>query len=131
MKKQRVVVVGNGMVGHKFIENLVNHASASDFDIVTFAEESRLAYDRVQMSSYFSGATAADLALTTGEYYQEHGVTVRLNEKVTEINKAEKYVVSESGHKESYDKLILATGSYPLYRQFRCQSATLPDLPNH
>jgi nitrite reductase (NADH) large subunit len=113
MKKQRVVVVGNGMVGHKFIENLVNHASASDFDIVTFAEESRLAYDRVQMSSYFSGATAADLALTTGEYYQEHGVTVRLNEKVTEINKAEKYVVSESGHKESYDKLILATGSYP------------------
>lgn len=113
MSKQRVVVVGNGMVGHKFIENLVNSPAASEFEIVTFAEESRLAYDRVHMSSYFSGATAADLSLTSRDYYIEHGISIRLNDKVTEIHPKEKYVVSEHGHKEPYDKLILATGSYP------------------
>jgi len=72
MSKQRVVVVGNGMVGHKFIDNLLQAENASDDQILTFAEESRLAYDRVQLSTYFNGATAADLALTTREYYREH-----------------------------------------------------------
>ncbi len=113
MSKQRVVVVGNGMVGHKFIDNLLQAENASDYQIFTFAEESRLAYDRVQLSTYFNGATAADLALTTREYYREHGVEVLTSDKVVEINSAEKFVVTESGHKQEYDKLVLATGSFP------------------
>ena len=101
MSKQRIIVVGNGMVGHKFKESLVSHANAADFDVVTFAEEPRLAYDRVQMSSYFTGSTAEDLSLTTQEFYDEHNILVHLNDKVTEINLDEKYVVSEKGVKES------------------------------
>ena len=64
MAKQRVVVVGNGMVGHRFIEYLLESAQADQFDIITFSEESRLAYDRVHLSAFFTGSTAADLALT-------------------------------------------------------------------
>lgn len=113
MSKQRIVVVGNGMVGHKFIDNLLEQGEGKDFEIVTCSEESRLAYDRVHLSAYFSGSTAADLALTSREYYQEKGVAYRLSDKVVEINAEEKYVVTECGHKEAYDKLVLATGSYP------------------
>ena len=113
MKKQRILVVGNGMVGHRFIDSLLELDEQSNYEIVTFSEESRLAYDRVHMSSYFEGSTAADLALTSREYYQEQGVKFRLNDKVAAINTADKTVVTESGHKESYDKLVLATGSYP------------------
>ena len=113
MSKQRVVVVGNGMVGHKFIDNLLQTERASDYQIFTFAEESRLAYDRVQLSTYFNGATAADLALTTREYYRDHDVEVLTSDKVVEINSEEKFVVTESGHKQGYDKLVLATGSFP------------------
>ncbi len=113
MSKQRVVVVGNGMVGHKFIDNLVNDSDADQYEIVTFSEEPRLAYDRVQLSSYFSGATAEDLAMTDGGYYNDKGVNFVLNDKVTELNTSENYVVTESGRKESYDKLVLATGSFP------------------
>lgn len=113
MTKQRIVVVGNGMVGHKFIENMLSDDKASDYDIITFSEEPRLAYDRVQLSSYFAGATAEDLMLTSEEYYQENGVYFVLNDKVAELKLEEKKVVTESGREEPYDKLVLATGSYP------------------
>ncbi len=113
MSKERIVVVGNGMVGHKFIENLLNHEKSSDYEIITFSEEPRLAYDRVQLSSYFAGATADDLMLTSETYYRENGVNYVLNDKVVELKPSESKVVTASGREESYDKLVLATGSFP------------------
>lgn len=113
MSKKRIVVVGNGMVGHKFVENLVQNERAGEFEVTVFCEETRLAYDRVQLSAYFSGATAADLALTDRDYYREHNVDVIMGDKVVTIDKGAKCVVSENGHKTFYDKLVLATGSYP------------------
>lgn len=112
MTKQRIVVVGNGMVGHKFIENIINDNSV-DYDLITFSEESRLAYDRVQLSGFFSGKTADDLALTDADYYHENGINFVLNDKVVELDTANNQVVTQSGRTESYDKLVLATGSYP------------------
>ncbi len=113
MTKERIVVVGNGMVGHKFIENMLAHEDAGQYDIITFSEEPRLAYDRVQLSTYFSGSTAEDLMLTSEKYYQDNGVNYVLNDKVVELKTTDKLVVTESGREEPYDKLILATGSYP------------------
>ncbi|WP_370978846.1 nitrite reductase large subunit NirB [Agaribacterium sp. ZY112] len=113
MSKQRIVVVGNGMVGHKFIDNLIGHEDAASYDVITFSEEPRLAYDRVQLSAYFSGSTADDLMLTSEGYYQENGVSYVLNDKVVSLDAAAKKVVTESGREEAYDKLILATGSFP------------------
>ena len=113
MSKQRIVVVGNGMVGHKFIENLLAHEKADDYEIVAFSEEPRLAYDRVQLSKYFSGSTAEDLMLTSEDFYKENGVNYVLNEKVTAVKHDENKVVVASGKEIAYDKLILATGSFP------------------
>ena len=112
MTKQRIVVVGNGMVGHKFIENIINDESVN-YDLITFSEESRLAYDRVQLSGFFSGKTADDLALTDADYYLENGINFVLNDKVVELDTANNQVVTQSGRTETYDKLVLATGSYP------------------
>jgi nitrite reductase (NADH) large subunit len=113
MNKTRVIVVGNGMVGHNFIDTITTSETANQYDIITFSEEPRLAYDRVQLSKYFSGSTAEDLALTTEAYYQEKGINYILNDKVVEINSEDKFVVTANGRKEFYDKLVLATGSYP------------------
>jgi len=63
MSKQRIIVVGNGMVGHKFIDTIITDDSV-DYEVITFSEESRLAYDRVQLSYFFSGKSVDDLALT-------------------------------------------------------------------
>ena len=109
--KQRIVVVGNGMVGHHFVEQL--YKSNANADITVLCGESRLAYDRVYLSSYFSGATPDDLALTTISEYASWGVNVITNAMVTDIHREEKKVSTSDNQHFSYDKLILATGSYP------------------
>lgn len=113
MSKKRIIVVGNGMVGHNFIATMAESDHASEFELITFSEEPRLAYDRVQLSKYFSGATAADLALTTESEYDDSGITYLKNEKVVEIDADNKTVTTSTGRIEGYDKLVLATGSYP------------------
>ncbi|AFU98448.1 nitrite reductase large subunit NirB [Simiduia agarivorans] len=113
MSKQRIVVVGNGMVGHKFIDNVVTSEHADNYQVITFSEEPRLAYDRVQLSKYFSGSTAEDLALTTEGYYQDNKVQYVLKDKVVDLDFDNKEVITASGRREAYDKLVLATGSYP------------------
>ena len=109
--QQRIVIVGNGMVGHHFVEQLIN--SQHDCHITVLSGEGRLAYDRVYLSSYFAGKTAEDLAMTTPETYQEWGVDARVNARVSDIDRTAKVVTLESGETFEYDKLVLATGSYP------------------
>ena len=113
MSKERIVIIGNGMVGHRFIEFLVGSEQSDDFEIITFCEEPRYAYDRVHLSAFFSGSTAEDLSLVEDGFYDQHGVTVHLNDKAISIDRDNKTVKSAQGLEVSYDKLILATGSYP------------------
>ncbi|MEP0355054.1 nitrite reductase large subunit NirB [Paraglaciecola sp.] len=115
-QKMRVVVVGNGMVGHYFVDELIKANKADDntqIDITVLSAEPRLAYDRVHLSEYFSGKTADELALTTPEYYEQNSINFALSAKVVNINKLAKTVTTESGDVYEYDKLVLSTGSYP------------------
>lgn len=111
-RKQKVVVVGNGMVGHHFIDQLISHNN-DDFQVVTFSEESRLAYDRVMLTSYFIGNTADDLALTSSQAYDEQGVEYFIDTQVVDIDRDKKTLITATDQIISYDKLVLATGSYP------------------
>ncbi|MEZ9895967.1 nitrite reductase large subunit NirB [Vibrio breoganii] len=111
MKKQRVIVVGNGMVGHKYIETLLQQ-KRDDIEIITFSEEPHLAYDRVHLTSYFTGG-AKELALADEGYYTDNGVKFVVSDKVVKLDTDAKQVITESGSIEQYDSLVLATGSFP------------------
>ena len=111
MSRPELVIIGNGMVGQSLLEALV--AVDHGYNITVFCEEPRPAYDRVQLSSWFSGATTEDLALTTTAFFDEHGITLRLGERVERIDREAGTVVSSNGDTLPYDKLVLATGSYP------------------
>ena len=106
----RVVVVGNGMVGHHFVENLIN--SGQPAHITVLSGEPRLAYDRVHLSSWFTGSRAEDLALTDEATYQQWGINYVLNAKVEGIDRSQKLVTTQQ-QSYHYDVLVLATGSYP------------------
>ena len=106
----KVLVIGNGMVGHHFVEQLV--ASEYPCDITVLSGENRLAYDRVYLSSWFTGATAADLAMTDEETYTKWGVNFKLNARVESIDRKNK-TVSTKTDTFNYDVLVMATGSYP------------------
>ena len=114
-----VVVVGNGMVGHHYVEQLVS--SNIEANITVIGGEPRPAYDRVHLSEYFAGRSPEDLALTTREHYQEIGVSAHFGDPVVEIDREAKTVSTEGGQRFSYDKLVLATGSYPF----------VPPVPGH
>lgn len=111
-KKQTLVVIGNGMVGHNFLENLVASDIKDTFDIVTFCEEKRPAYDRVHLTEFFSGKTAEELSMVTEGFFDNNNIKIHLGDKAAAINKTNKFVTSAKGVEVSYDKLILATGSY-------------------
>jgi nitrite reductase (NADH) large subunit len=113
MAKKNLVVIGNGMVGHKFLERSIQLGATQDWNLITFCEEPRLAYDRVNLSGYFSGQTAADLSLVEPEFYQENGVRVHLGDRATQIDPTTQTVTSANGQTVTFDKLVLATGSYP------------------
>jgi nitrite reductase (NADH) large subunit len=106
----RVVVAGNGMVGHKFVETLLA-ADASRFQVTVFGEESRTAYDRVGLSSFFDGSTADELSLVADGAYD--GIDVFLGDRIVTIDRECQKVVAASGAVVGYDTLVLATGSHP------------------
>ena len=67
--KKTLVVIGNGMVGQHFLSSLAASPAKDDYEIVTFCEEPRAAYDRVHLSAFFSGKTAEDLSLVEPGFF--------------------------------------------------------------
>ncbi|HEV3010008.1 MAG TPA: nitrite reductase large subunit NirB, partial [Burkholderiales bacterium] len=107
----RVVVIGNGMVGQRFLEELARRSPGAE--ITVFCEEPRPAYDRVQLTTFFSGKTASDLSLVEKRFFEKANVTLRLNDPVLAIDPAAKRVRSARYRDVPYDKLVIATGSSP------------------
>lgn len=111
-QRQKLVIVGNGMVGHHCVEQLIERGALARFEVRVFGEEHQRAYDRVHLSEYFSANDAEALALGEAGLYAEHGVILQLGEAVLEIDRERREVVTAQG-RYGYDQLILATGSYP------------------
>jgi nitrite reductase (NADH) large subunit len=119
--KRSLVVIGNGMVGQHFLASLVASQVKDSYHITTFCEEPRAAYDRVHLSAFFSGKTAADLALADQDFFAANGITLHLGDKADHIDRNSKTVTSALGVTIAYDTLVLATGSYPF----------VPPVPGH
>jgi len=113
MSNHSVVIIGNGMVGHRFIEELMDKAAPGQFSLTVFCEEPRVAYDRVHLSAYFAHHTAEKLSLVREGYYEKHQVNLLLGERAMTINRDEKRVHSSTGRVVHYDTLVFATGSVP------------------
>jgi nitrite reductase (NADH) large subunit len=107
----KIIMIGHGMVGHKFIESVLEQAG-DDIEITILAEEPRLAYDRVHLTEYFSGKSAKDLTLCRSDFADAYGIDLRLGTKAVSINQHTRTVNTQHGEELTYDKLILATGSY-------------------
>jgi nitrite reductase (NADH) large subunit len=109
--KEKLVVIGNGMVGHNFLENLMASEIKENYEVITFCEEPLVAYDRVHLSEYFSGKSADDLSLVEDGFFENNNITLHMGDKAISINRENKTVVSEKGVEIAYDKIVLATGS--------------------
>ncbi|MCX7250270.1 MAG: nitrite reductase large subunit NirB [Burkholderiales bacterium] len=107
-----IVVIGHGMVGHKFLESLAE-AGLREAQVTVLCEEPRPAYDRVHLSEFFAGKSAEDLSLVEPGFFERTGISLRLAAQAASIDRAARLVTTRSGEQLPYDKLVLATGSSP------------------
>lgn len=119
-KKRRVVVIGNGMVGQRFMENMLKLDTEGKCTVSTFCEEPRAAYNRVKLTSYFETRDPSALSMTSDfdddgktAWYDENGVELLLGDKATAIDTETKTITGASGKTIPYDVAVMATGSFP------------------
>ncbi|MGJ7558813.1 nitrite reductase large subunit NirB [Variovorax sp. RB3P1] len=108
----KIAVIGHGMVGHKFLEQL-HELQLAQAEVTVLCEEPRAAYDRVHLSEFFSGKTADDLSLVEPGFFERSGFTLRLAARAVAIERRNNTVTTADGEVVGYDKLVLATGSSP------------------
>lgn len=108
----RIVVIGHGMVGHQFLQTLAE-TGLSGAEVTVLCEEPRPAYDRVHLSEFFSGKTADELSLVEPGFFEKTGFSLKLKAKAVAIERRDNTVTTADGEVLPYDKLVLATGSYP------------------
>jgi nitrite reductase (NADH) large subunit len=109
---RNVVVVGHGMVGHRFVEALRSRDDGGQWRVTVVAEEADAAYDRVGLTGYTEHWDRALMGLPGNDYVGDELVELVLKDRVTRINRVKKYVTTMLGRRISYDALVLATGSY-------------------
>lgn len=110
---ESIVIVGNGMVGHQLVEQLVAGGSHLQKRIVVIGEERFIAYDRVHLSGLFAGQSHQDLLLSSEEWYQKLGIELLLGVAVVAVDRVNKTLTLEDDTQLHYDQLVFATGSYP------------------
>jgi nitrite reductase (NADH) large subunit len=113
-----VVVVGHGMVGHRFVEALRSRDADGGWRVTVLAEE---ADARVGLTGYTEHWDRDLLGLPGNDYRGDDLVELRLGSRVAEIDRDAKSVLTADGERVEYDALVLATGSF----------AFVPPVPGH
>ncbi|MFI6168680.1 nitrite reductase large subunit NirB [Nocardia sp. NPDC051052] len=119
--RKTAVVVGHGMVGHRFVEALRSRDEVGQWQVVVLSEERLPAYDRVGLSAYVGAWDSAALALPGNEYAGDALVELRLGQRAEAIDRDARKITTSAGDTIAYDALVLATGSY----------AFVPPVPGH
>lgn len=109
----KIVVIGHGMVGHQFLKSL----PAGSAEVTILCEEPRPAYDRVHLSEFFSGKSAEELSLVEPGFFDRDDMVLKLSGRAVAIDRVAHTVTTNSGEVLAYDKLVIATGSFPFVPQ--------------
>lgn len=109
----RVIVIGNGMVGHHFVTTMSQMTTPEQVSISVFSEEPHPAYDRVHLSEVFSGTDALTLRLADPVWYAQNNISLHLDQRVVAVDTGARRVQASNGQWHDYDALVFATGSYP------------------
>ncbi len=113
MNKLKLVMVGNGMAGVRTLEELLRLAPDL-YEITVFGAEPHPNYNRILLSPVLAGEQSFEEIVLNGvEWYEQHGIDLRLGRKVVAIDRKKRLVIADDGSSAQYDRLILATGSNP------------------
>jgi nitrite reductase (NADH) large subunit len=112
MRKKKLVVVGNGMAGARFVEEVVGRGGGDLFEIVVFGDEPYGNYNRILLSNVLSRSQdAKDIFINPLEWYARNRVTLHAGVRVRGIDRRGRRLFCGDGREEHYDTLVIATGS--------------------
>ena len=109
---RHLVVVGGGMVARRLIDALRARDTDGQWAVTLLCEERRAPYDRVALTSYFTGRDPEDLALGGQDIWDDPLVTIRRGVAATAVDRDARTVATSDGRTLAYDSLVLATGSW-------------------
>ena len=113
MRKQKLVMVGNGMAGVRTLEELLKLAP-DIFDITVFGAEPHGNYNRILLSPVLAGEMSLpEIMLNDLDWYRDNGITLHAGRKVVGLDRERRVVWADDGSEAPYDRLLLATGSLP------------------
>ena len=114
VRSGHLVVIGNGMAGARFVEDLRSRASEA-FAVTVLGDEPHGGYNRIMLSGVLGGfREAAEIITHPPEWYAEQRVTLQHGTRATAIDRAAKTVTCANGSIVPYDALVIATGSRAL-----------------
>lgn len=109
---QRVVLIGYGPVGARFVDELLPAVAEGLVDLTVVGGETVEAYNRVLVAEYAVGGTGLDAMLVGDRAAAEAaGARMRLGVAARAIHRDERSVELSTGERVPYDRLVLATGS--------------------
>jgi 3-phenylpropionate/trans-cinnamate dioxygenase ferredoxin reductase subunit len=111
--RKTFVIVGAGLAGAKAADAL--RSLAFDGRVVLIGEETERPYDRPPLSKdYLQGKSEKEkIYLHPEGWYAGHDVELRLDSRVTAIDRGARQLIVQGGEHIGYDKLLLTTGSSP------------------
>lgn len=113
MTKPHLIVIGNGMAGCRAVEEILAR-DATRYRITIFGAEPHVNYNRIMLSPLLAGDKAFDdIVINDLAWYADNAIELVPSDPVVAIDRKIQTVTARSGRVESYDKLILATGSDP------------------
>ncbi|RKD73270.1 assimilatory nitrite reductase (NAD(P)H) large subunit precursor [Sinobaca qinghaiensis] len=111
MRKENIVLIGNGMAGIRTIEEILKK-EPNRFTITIFGKEPYPNYNRILLSKVLQGdSDINEIILNDYDWYEEKNITLYAGDEAEEIDKKKKVVRSRQGRECPYDHLIIATGS--------------------
>ena len=96
--QKSVVVVGHGMVGHRFVEALRDRDRHDRWHITVLCEEPAPAYDRVALSSYVDSWDRSALALPGNDYAGDDLVHLRVGERAATVGPVGVHLTGRGEH---------------------------------
>lgn len=108
-----VIVVGAGQAGASLVAKLRSVGFTGDITLI--GAEKVPPYQRPPLSkAYLLGEMAEErLYLRPAEFYDDQNIRLRLDTRVTGIDRAAKTVTLSDGEVLNYDELALTTGAHP------------------
>jgi NAD(P)H-nitrite reductase large subunit len=110
---RRYVILGNSVAGIAAAREIRRLDPAGQITIVS--DEKTPAYSRVMLPLYIAGIRSRrDVVLAGREFYASHRIRLLRGPGAERVDAGTRTVVTRSGTRVPYDRLLVATGSSPL-----------------